>query len=142
MTPFEKARVRFSEYQAMDKPKLPTDQQINMSALQVDLCRWHHRNFDRDRDADHALGISEEVGELTEALLGLMAASGRISHAVLKNSQGIRGMGDEAQYRAAIADAVADSQIFATQLCTLLRIDFGTLYKETAEEVMKREWKK
>lgn len=140
---YEKAREVFSKYAAMDAPKLPprTDWD-GYSQLQVRLHRWHEKNFDRNTVEEKVLGVSEELGEASEALLGLMAASGRMSHAVLKHSSGIRGMGDYDKVKTKLADAVADSMIFATQLCTLLRVDFGTLYKETVEEVLKREWKK
>ena len=63
-------------------------------------------------------------------------------HAVLKQSQGIRGYDDYEKFREDAGDAVADIVIFCIQMATLLRLDFWTLLSETAEVVMRRKWKK
>lgn len=141
ISPYEKAKTTFlqTEAMALNCPNLPDN---NIWCVQARLARWQNRNFNSVSLKDSALGMAEEVGEAALGLLGLAASMGKVTHAVLKSSQGIRGMGDEETFRAAVADGIADAMIYATQLCTMLRIDFGTLYTETAEEVMKREWKK
>ena len=124
MTPTEKARAAFGEYAAMDAPKLPEDSQ---SSLQVQLCRWQVQNFGTSNLFQQLAGVTEEVGEL--------------AHAVLKHDQKIRGFDNEEKFREAAGDAVADAVVYLNQLCTLLRLDFGTLVSETAQEVMQRNWK-
>jgi len=151
--PYEAARAAFSAYAAMDGPRLP---ESPWSALQVRLARWQAANFGAVPASQNALGVAEELGELAEELtddlvewlhplviMGRLAgAAGRVAHAVLKGEQRIRGMADPEARRRRIADGVADMLIYATQLCTSFRLDFGTLYRETAEEVMARDWLK
>ena len=139
MEPYDLARAAFDGYAALDAPLLPI--QLHPQ-LQVRLFRWAQANFKPWGSTENVLGVSEEMGELAEALTGLLIATGRLDHTMLKHMQGIRGYGDENHFRRQAADAVADMMIFATQLCTTLRIDMATLYQATAEEVMKREWKK
>lgn len=122
--PIKRARAAFNTYAAMDAPKLPPDSQ---SSLQVQLVRWQQENFGGASLFQMLAGVSEEVGEL--------------AHAILKHDQKIRGFDNEEKFREAAGDAVADTVVYLTQLCTLLRLDFGTLVTETAHEVMQRDWK-
>lgn len=112
-----------------------------LSKMQVMLYRWETTNLSSTLPpaATHALGIAEEIGELSETMLGLSANAGRIAHLVLKNAQGIRGI-DTETLRIKSADAIADALIFATQYCTSMRLDIGTLYRLTASKVMRRRW--
>jgi hypothetical protein len=68
-------------------------------ALQTRLYRWQIRSYGVPDRRDIALGVVEELGELAEAA------------------------GDHASE----ADAVADTAIYAIQLCTLLRLDAASL---------------
>ena len=122
--PIERAREVFGTYAGMDAPLLPDDSQ---SCLQVQLSRWQTRNFGGANLFEMLAGATEEVGEL--------------AHAILKHHQKIRGLKNEAEFREAAGDAAADIVIYVMQLCTLLRLDFGTLVSETAQEVMLRNWK-
>jgi NTP pyrophosphatase (non-canonical NTP hydrolase) len=124
MTPIDRARATFELYAAMDAPDVPLDE---FSGLQVRLARWQARNFGVASHEQMALGVAEEAGEL--------------AHAVLKHSQGIRGMADPEAYREAAGDAIADVAIYAIQLATALRLDFATLLMATAEKVMERDWR-
>jgi NTP pyrophosphatase (non-canonical NTP hydrolase) len=107
----------------MDAPVLPDDPQ---SCLQVQLTRWQAKNFGGANAFQMLAGVVEEVGEL--------------AHALLKHDQKIRGYDDDVKYREAAGDAIADAVVYLQQLCTLLRLDFGTLVSGTAYEVMKRDW--
>lgn len=98
MTPYERARAAFDTYATMGAPQLPGDA---MSAVQVQLYRWQVRNFDLQPAARFVLGIVEEVGEMGEAV--------------------------EHDDRDAILDAIGDACIYATQLATTQRLDFGAL---------------
>lgn len=145
-TPAEQAR------KAHQKATASTSLQL----LQQKLHRWEVRNFGNSPYVNHALGVSEETGELAEAvlhhlatfqslqrsLLNIGAGAGKLSHAVLKHAQRIRGMGDEALLREKAGDAIADITIFAMNLCSNLGLDYETLVRETARDVMKRDWRK
>jgi NTP pyrophosphatase (non-canonical NTP hydrolase) len=128
------AREAFDLYAAMDAPRVPSDSLgegdviLALSDLQVRLARWQVRNFGIASDLQIALGVAEEAGEL--------------AHATLKRSQMIRGMEDLEAYRAAAGDAIADIVIYAIQMSTNLRLDFGTLVEQVAERVLRRDWKK
>jgi len=124
MTPTELAREIFDGYAGMDAPDLPAHP---TSAWQVKHARWADRNFGATPLEQIVLGMAEELGEL--------------SHAVLKRAQGIRGMDDEAKFREAAGDAIADVLIYATHACTALRLDFATLYMGTMRKVLERDWK-
>ena len=124
ISPVQLAREVFNSYAAMDAPELPEDPQ---SRLQVELTRWQTKNFGGANPMQMLAGVVEEVGE--------------IAHALLKNDQRVRGFDDDEKFREAAGDAVADAVIFLQQLCTLLRLDFGTLVRLTATEVMQRDWK-
>lgn len=122
-----RARAHFDTYAAMDAPDLPEPIPATgeMSALQVRLFRWQSRNFGVPSRFQILAGVMEEVGEL--------------SHALLKNAQGIRGMSDD-DARVAAGDAIADAVVYLIQLCTALRIDFGVLIWRVAETVLGRDW--
>lgn len=127
-TPVEQSLQIFHRYAGMGAPELPVDElgSFNVSALQVKLARWQNHNFGFQPAERQMLGVMEEVGEL--------------SHAILKNQQGIRGMDDQAAFKDAAGDAIADTVVYLIQLCTSLRLDFGTLLRETARDVMERNW--
>lgn len=136
---YDESREAFAKYAAMDAPGVPEDP---LSALQVRLARWQTTNIGLTMSDRDAMGVSEEVGELATAVLALAATSGRISHLILKSNEKIRQLGDETTARKAVADAIADQLIFLTQLATTLRLDLGTLYEKTAEQVMLRDFKR
>lgn len=95
---YEKSRRAWDAYATIDAPHLPKDP---MGEVQVQLYRWQVNNFDLQPAGRFVLGIVEELGELGEAV--------------------------EAEDRDAILDAVADVCIYATQLATAHRLDFGVL---------------
>ena len=96
--------------------------------LQTRLEEWQIKNFGEASVDQMILGATEELGELC--------------HARLKHSQGIRGMADKGAYVVAAGDAIADCTIFLMQIATALGLDFETLVHDTAEQVMKRDWRK
>ena len=133
---FSAARAAFETYAALETTPLRSER---MSGVQVRLARWANKHFKVGNGAlDAALGIGEELGELAEGVLGAVAAAGKIQHAVLKQTYGIRGFSNPIYFRRTVADAIADTSIFMTQLATHLRLDFGTLYRVTANAVMER----
>lgn len=136
--PYQASRDAFDRYAGMDAPEVPDNP---LSALQVRLCRWQTRNFGAGTSAHSVLGVVEEVGEALEGFLGLAVAAGRLAHAVLKADQKIRSLSDPEKARRAVADGVADLSVYAIQVCTAFRLDYGVLLTQTAEDVMQRDWK-
>lgn len=123
MNTIQFAREVFNSYCAMDAPETPDDMS---SALQVRLFRWQTRNFGGANLFQLLAGATEEIGEL--------------AHAVLKNSQKIRGLEDQEKFRESAGDAIADCMVYLIQICTHLRLDWYTLLHETANKVMERNW--
>lgn len=74
---------------------------LTFEQLQAELRPWVEHNFGKRPSWQPALGLVEEAGEL--------------SHAVLKRAQGIRG--STAEHDAAIRDAIADLIIFLADFC-------------------------
>lgn len=120
----EQARACFDKYAAMDSPELPAGL---WSRMQVEMFRWQTRNFGGAERFEIMAGITEEVGEL--------------AHVLLKNKQGIRGYDDPVKYRTEASDAIGDAVMYMVQLCTILRLDFGTIVMRTAEKVQQRDWR-
>jgi hypothetical protein len=133
---YERARSVFNDYAGMDAPRLPVN---HFSALQVRLARWSNSKFGAAQDGQMVLGAVEEWGEAMETFLLLGVKLSRLSQAVLKSQQRIRGFADPEVARAAVADGVADASVFLIQLCTIFRLDYWTLLERTAEHVMKRQ---
>jgi NTP pyrophosphatase (non-canonical NTP hydrolase) len=71
------------------------------------------------------MGIVEEIGEL--------------SHALLKQEQGIRGTWLD--HETAAKDAVGDIVVFLACLCVLRGWDLAAIVDATWSEVRKRDWK-
>ena len=101
---------------------------VALSELQAQVADWAAQNFGTSADGgDALLGVVEEVGEL--------------SHAVLKRKQGIRGT--RAEHDAAIRDAVADIVIFLLDFCAREGIDLHEAVVDTWQSVVqKRDWRR
>lgn len=87
---------------------------------------WRNVNFPNATAEEQFMGMVEELGEL--------------SHAILKNKQGIRGMDDSVAFRAAVMDAVGDLMIFAAGFCDKMDIQLGECVSNAWAEVMERDW--
>lgn len=131
-TPTQIAREVFDRYAGIDAPAKPSDTLPGnanphwLSDLQVALARWQVKNFGGATAEQIALGVCEEAGE--------------VAHAVLKAAQRIRGQDDAEKHREDVGDAIADCAIYLAQMATLYRLDFATLFAETARVVMQRSW--
>jgi NTP pyrophosphatase (non-canonical NTP hydrolase) len=101
---------------------------LTFKDLQDGVALWGRQNFgdEEERPSYHPLlGVQEEVGEL--------------SHAHLKQEQGIRGTPEELEAKA--KDAVGDIVIFLADYCTLRGFDMQEIVEETWQHVSKRNWK-
>ena len=99
---------------------------MNLTDLQNERDVWIRHNFPRDELVDSILGAVEELGEL--------------SHAFLKEKQGIRGSNSELETQ--MADAVADCVIYLAGVASHLGLDYGVLVQETWDMVKQRDWVK
>lgn len=97
-----------------------------ITELQKEVGTWSLNNFGEQDKTNAFLGIVEEVGEL--------------SHALLKNRQGIRGMNAQAS-KEAIGDALADIFIYMLDFCEKNGYNLEDLIEETWESVKKRNWR-
>lgn len=96
-----------------------------LQTVQEESHEWRQKNFpDTSSEMHMALGVAEEAGELC--------------HAVLKHSQGIRGMDDEIKLNMMIADAAGDIVIFLCGLMSARGLDLETAVWEAWQEVKKR----
>lgn len=93
--------------------------------LQLEHKVWIEHNFPDQDPIDGLLGMIEEVGEL--------------SHAVLKHKQNIRGI-DVTAFRAMQEDALADCFIFMMSYCNSNGIDLEYCILETWAKVQQRDW--
>ena len=139
---YRRAREAFDSYAGIDAKDADTHQVqlFDLVALQIRLAAWQVENFGSGSQMHPALGISEELSESLEGYVALMIYAGRLSKTVLKHDQRIRNLADPDKARRAVADGLADLLVFAMQLCTRFRLDFGTLLESTGEYVMQRDW--
>jgi hypothetical protein len=95
-----------------------------VNKLQEELHAWRQYNFPNADAAQQLLGVVEEVGEL--------------SHAHLKQMQGIRG--DDDLHIAEAQDAVGDIVIYLMGYCSYRGWSFTELIEATAAHVLGRDW--
>jgi NTP pyrophosphatase (non-canonical NTP hydrolase) len=101
----------------------------SISEIQKAVGEWADRNFPSEESRGRlrcALGVCEEAGEL--------------AHAVLKRDQGIRGAAEK--HEAMMRDAVGDVVVYLMDFCCREGWDFESIVRETANEVIKRDWTK
>lgn len=100
---------------------------LTLSQLQKEQAEWASYNFpDVVNSWEPFLGIVEEVGEL--------------SHALLKRKQGIRGT--EWEHQLEIWDSVGDIVVYLADFCTREKIDFHACVEQVWERVKQRDWQK
>lgn len=91
---------------------------LSWTRLQSEVARWVAKNFPGAPPSWQIWGLIEELGELT--------------HAHLKNKQGIRGSNEK--HIAAGKDAIADSVIFFAHLCSTLLWDSEKVLRTSGPE--------
>jgi NTP pyrophosphatase (non-canonical NTP hydrolase) len=110
----------------------------SIADLQAEVASWVAHNFPEDSRTDVALGTVEEIGEVAEIVLDLMAMGGRMSRATLKQRQGIRGTRDE--WDAQIRKEVADVFIKLCHLAAKCGFDLDCAIIDRWDEVKQRDW--
>lgn len=97
-----------------------------MNDLQEEVAEWSERNFPDQPAENPLLGVGEEYGELT--------------HAVLKDKQGIRLDESDVSLEAE-KDAVGDMVIFLADFCSRRGYDLGDCIEMAWDgKVSGREW--
>jgi len=94
-----------------------------ISKIQKEHRIWQERNFGPPSTSESLIGITEELGEL--------------SHAFLKNKQGIRLNED---HEANMEDAVGDLLIYLISFCTSKGYDLDKILQKTWDQVKQRDW--
>lgn len=95
---------------------------FNFRVLQLEVREWAEKNFPAAEPWEPLVGAMEELGEL--------------SHAHLKEHQGIRTGENEAK-----EDAIADIIIYLADYCWRNHISMAASVYETWQKVKKRDWK-
>jgi len=85
---------------------------------------WRDKNFPGSGWEDQLIGMMEELGEL--------------SHALLKQKQKIRG--EEEKHEADAKDAVGDLLIYLMGLCSVRDWDVEEILNDTVDQVLGRDW--
>ncbi len=96
---------------------------MDLKILQQEVHEWTEHNFPGAEPYRKLLGVVEEVGEL--------------SHAHLKELEGIRGNQD---HTANAKDAVGDIIIFLTDYCNSRGFDMNEILTDVWSEVKQRDW--
>jgi NTP pyrophosphatase (non-canonical NTP hydrolase) len=108
---------------------------MTLDEVQERVAQWSSRNF--PREAPHGGPRSAIAPEYdVQALLGLVEEVGELAHAILKRSQGIRGVHDEA-----VADAIGDIVIYLADLCSRSGLSLAECVARAWREVERRDWR-
>ena len=100
---------------------------IDLSVLQEQVSTWSRKNF------------GPYFGSGYRPLLGLMEEVGELSHAHLKQEQGIR---TSEEHQKAKIDAVGDIVIYLADYCQSQGIGLEAAVRDTWYKVGSRDWKR
>lgn len=104
---------------------------LTIRNTQKEVREWAERNFadtwEEGQPMDPFLGIVEEVGE--------------ISHAILKFKQGIREY-DANKMHSEVRDGIGDLFIYMCDFCSRMGYDFQEIVEITWDQVKQRDWNK
>ena len=108
---------------------------IDLKNIQKEIGEWADKNF-----GDELSGNPNKWRPAYHPLLGIQEEVGELSHAHLKEAQGIRGTKEE--HEAEAKDAIGDIIIYIADYCHLRKFDLEDIIDSTWKEVQKRDWKK
>lgn len=118
----------YTPERSMLEPRGVDFMRMNFKRLQEEQKVWADHNFGHLKSDYNApfKGMVEELGEL--------------SHALLKQEQGIRGTYE--QHELAAQDAVGDMLVFLSDFCNKKGWDLQEIIETTWTDVKKRNWKR
>lgn len=96
----------------------------DLRVMQQEVTTWSEENFGKQDAMNPYMGMVEELGEL--------------SHALLKQKQGIRGT--HGKHEADAKDAIGDLMIFLLDFCGKKGWDAETILDDTWAVVRMRQW--
>lgn len=99
---------------------------MNVKLLQEQINAWHNKNFSDSNAIRQQLNLTEEVGEL--------------SRAIIKMDQGIRG--SQADWLAEAKKEVGDVLISLSNVAGALGIDIQEAWEERWATISQRDWTK
>jgi len=99
---------------------------MTLDEIQETSREWRRLNFPANTRDEQFMGMVEEIGE--------------ISHALLKNKQGIRGFDDPVKFESAVMDGLGDLIIFACGFADHLGITLSQAVALAWAEVQERDW--
>lgn len=99
---------------------------MDLDKVQNEVWTWKCINFPQSSAVEQFLGVVEEVGEA--------------SHAILKKSQGIRG--SEEKHQEDLRDAIGDIMIYLLNFCSANGWSLSQVIEETWDVVKRRDWVK
>lgn len=102
-----------------------------LQVMQAERNEWIAHNFPQE---------DEMLGNVRDVVYGMVEEMGELCHALLKASQGIRGMGDPAVLREQVIDAHCDLIIFSLGLPKHFEYDLETELQRTWDKVKARDW--
>lgn len=100
---------------------------MNLKQLQNEIQEWVEYNFLQGKPSDP-----------NKPLFGAMEELGELSHAHLKQMQGIRGTAKE--HELAAKDAIGDLIVYLIDYCNSRNFDLQEIVESTWNEVKKRDW--
>lgn len=110
-----------------------------MNLKQKELYEWQNKNFKNEHLWKLSKGELIEMINRLQMALGMAEEVGEIAHHVLKGTQEIRG-GVKGINAREVADGVADTLVFGTQLLSSLEIDAEYEIENTINTVLRRDW--
>lgn len=108
----------------LQKMRREQGSRLNWTMLQAELYPWAIHNFPNATPMQPFMGMVEELGEL--------------SHALLKKEQGIRGTVEE--HDEAIVDALADIAIYMADFANRNDINLQNVIERVWNKVSQRDW--
>jgi NTP pyrophosphatase (non-canonical NTP hydrolase) len=115
----------------MTPKKVPSKLTLTFRQLQTEHKTWSSRNFDTQ---------FPDTVKFWQPIFGVMEELGELTHALLKQSQNIRGT--DAEHIQKQKDAIGDITIFLASTCSALGFNFQELVETTWNEVKQRNYKK
>lgn len=114
-----------------------------LDKIQSDISVWRSKNFGMESKSFVNLATMLEDPNNAMMITQVMGASeevGELSHAVLKRMQGIRGMDDFDEFRKEAVDAVGDIIIYLMGFCDTICYNMSDIVEKVSEDVLEREW--
>jgi len=109
---------------------------LGLPVIQDAVAAWSQKNF-----GDQVSKVTGVSLHSLAPLLGIVEEVGELTHAVLKRHQGIRGMDVPEVYEKARDDALADILVYLCDFAAREGVDLMGVLASTWSQVSQRDWK-